>query len=279
MAIEFQPMRSMIFTDLAKEQYRHKLLKWHMLHVEDSIAQFEPYVMKYAFYSALPVPPEGERFGAARFHLCEHHWLCNPFTPEFTNKAFAEVMPPQVLKWQNSIPDDDADDAKSNMDADEFRAASGKRGGRPFVFGFHPLSWEEDLKGKERTIEDGANYRFIFMIKWPEGTPEEEGEKWLHEEVFPKLAAMPEVTRILTSHVLQDVNNCPFSRVAEVWFEGPEEWYTACVEKAKDIAKPSFAQTDKFPYLEPMFNFTSIFITDIPYSDNYTQYRGYIAKR
>ena len=55
MAIEFKPMRSMIFTDLAKEQYRHKLLKWHMLHVEDSIAQFEPYVMKYAFYAAYPV--------------------------------------------------------------------------------------------------------------------------------------------------------------------------------------------------------------------------------
>ncbi|MBQ7447714.1 MAG: acetyl-CoA hydrolase [Eubacterium sp.] len=279
MAIEFKPMRSMIFTDLAKEQYRHKLLKWHMLHVEDSIAQFEPYVMKYAFYSALPVPPDGERFGVARFHLCEHHWLLNPFTPEFTNKAFAEVMPPEVLKWQNSIPDDDEVDGQANMDADEFRATSGKKGGRPFVFGFHPLSWEEDLKGKERTIEDGANYRFIFMIKWPDGVAEEEGEKWLHEEVFPKLAAMPEVTRILSSHILQDVNNCQYSRVTEVWFEGPEEWHRACVEKAVEIAKPSFAQTDVFPYLEPSFNFTSIFITDIPYSDNYTQYRGYIPKR
>ena len=279
MAIEFKPMRSMIFTDLAKEQYRHKLLKWHMLHVEDSIAQFEPYVMKYAFYSALPVPPDGERFGVARFHLCEHHWLLNTFTPEFTNKAFAEVMPPEVLKWQNSIPDDDEVDGQANMDADEFRATSGKKGGRPFVFGFHPLSWEEDLKGKERTIEDGANYRFIFMIKWPDGVAEEEGEKWLHEEVFPKLAAMQEVTRILSSHILQDVNNCQYSRVTEVWFEGPEEWHRACVEKAAEIAKPSFAQTDVFPYLEPSFNFTSIFITDIPYSDNYTQYRGYIPKR
>lgn len=278
MAIEFNPMRSMIFTDLAKEQYRHKLLKWHMLHVEDSIAQFEPYVTKYAFYQALPVPPEGERFGAARFHLCEHHWMTNPFTPEFANKAFAEVMPVEVLKWQNSIPDDDMKDS-DNMDGDKFRSSSGKKGGRPFVFGFHPLSWEEDIKGKQRTIEDGANYRFIFMIQWPEGTSEEEGEAWLREEVFPKFAAMPEVTRILTSHILQEVNNCPYQRVVEMWFEGPEEWYEACVVKAKDIKKPAFAQEDKFPYLAAMYNFTSIFITDIPYSDNYTQYRGYIPKR
>lgn len=278
MSIEFRPMRSMIFTDLAKEQYRHKLLKWHMLHVEDSIAQFQPYVTKYSFYQALPVPPQGERFGVARFHLCEHYWLCNAFTPEFANKAFAEVMPVEVLKWQNSIPDDDvADDF--NMDGDEFRATSGKKGGRPFVFGFHPLSWEEDLKGKTRTIEDGANYRFIFMIQWPEGVSEEDGEKWLREEVFAKWIEMPEVTRLLTSHIYQDVNNCPFSRVVEVWFEGPEEWYSACVKKADEYAKPAFAQTDVFPYLEPCFNFTSIFITDIPYSDNYTQYRGYIPKR
>lgn len=49
MAYEFSPMRSMIFTDVAKEEYRHKLLKWHMLHVEDSIAQFQPYATKYSF--------------------------------------------------------------------------------------------------------------------------------------------------------------------------------------------------------------------------------------
>ena len=122
------------------------------------------------------------------------------------------------------------------------------------------------------------NYRFIFMIKWPEGC-EEEGEKWLHEEVFPKFAAKKEVTRILSSKILQEVNNCPYNRVTEVWFEGPEEWHKVCVEEADEIAKPDFAQTDVFPYLTKDFNFTSIFITDIPYSDNMTQYRGYIAKR
>jgi hypothetical protein len=277
MPIEFNPMRSMIFTDVAKEEYRHKLLKWHMLHVEDSISQFQPYVQKYSFYQALPVPPDGDRFGVARFHLCEHYWLVNPFTPEFTNKAFSEIMPVEVLKWQNSIPDEDEKDDE-NMDADKFRSASGKKGGRPFVFGFHPLSWEEDLKGKERTLDDGANYRFIFMIQWPEGK-EEEGERWLHEEVFPQLAKKPEVTRILSSHILQEVNHCPYHRVSEVWFDGPEEWHKVCVEEAADIPKPDFAQTDVFPYLEKDFNFASIFITDIPYSDNFTQYRGYIAKR
>ena len=100
-------MRSVIYTDLAKEEYRHKLLAWHMLHVADSISQFEPYVTKYAFYQALPVPPEGERFGVARFHMCEHNWLISPFDAHITAHAFNEYMPLEVLKWQNSVPDDE----------------------------------------------------------------------------------------------------------------------------------------------------------------------------
>ncbi|MBQ9814109.1 MAG: acetyl-CoA hydrolase [Lachnospiraceae bacterium] len=276
MSIAFEPMRSYIFTDLAKEEYRHKLLKWHMMHVEDSISQFRPYCTQYSFYQALPLPPDSEAFGPARFHLCEHYWLCNTFTEDFKNKAFCEVMPREVLRWQNSIPDDDGEE---NMTGEAFRATTGKKGGRPFIFLFHPLSWEVDLKGKERTREDGANYRFLFTISWPDGVAEEDGEKWLFEEVFPKFVEMPEVTRLITSHTYQDINNSKYSRVVEMWFDGPEEWHEACVVKAQDIKKPSFAQTDTFPYLTPQFNFASIFIPDIPYSDNYTQYRGFITKR
>jgi hypothetical protein len=30
-----------------------------------------------------------------------------------------------------------------------------------FLFVFVPLVWEEDLKGKKRTVEDGPNYRWF----------------------------------------------------------------------------------------------------------------------
>lgn len=29
--------------------------------------------MKYAFYNALPTPPEGERFGTRRMQMTEHY--------------------------------------------------------------------------------------------------------------------------------------------------------------------------------------------------------------
>ena len=59
----------------------------------------------------------------------------------------------------------------------------------------------------------------------------------VHEEVLAKFADMPEVTRILTSRILRDVNHCPYYRVAEMWFDGPEEWYHCAVENAASFKK------------------------------------------
>ncbi len=50
MAFEARPMRSLIYVDCVREEYRHRLLHWlYALHVPDSISKFGPYVTKYAF--------------------------------------------------------------------------------------------------------------------------------------------------------------------------------------------------------------------------------------
>ena len=59
-------MRSIIYVDCAKEEYRIKLHYWlYHTHVPESISQFQPYVSKYAFYECLPVPD-----GAYRCIVC-----------------------------------------------------------------------------------------------------------------------------------------------------------------------------------------------------------------
>ena len=90
---------------------------------------------------------------------------------------------------------------------------------------------------------------------------------------------MPEVTRILTSKIKRDVNNCPYHRLAEMWFDGPSDWYRAAVAKATSIKKPDWVQQEKFPYLKPRFEISSIFVTDIAEIDNLTQFRGYYTMR
>ena len=70
-----------------------------------------------------------------------------------------------------------------------------------------------------------------------------------------------------------------FDRVCEIWFEGEEEWFKACVEGADKIAKPAWAEQEKFPYLRPQHNIASIFTGDMATMDAYSQYHGYITMR
>lgn len=276
MSIAFRPMRSLIFVDCCKEEYRHKLLHWlYFHHVPESISKFAPYVTQYAFYNALPVPPEGERFGTRRMQMTEHYWLVNEMTPEMKNHSLAEYMPLDVLRWQGCIPDTD-EPLTENIDGDAGRAVGGDNGCPPFVFAHVPICWEEDFKGAGRTTQDGPNYRWQFVIRYP---CEKEGEQWFHDEIVPYFQARPEVNRFLSSRIYHDVVGCPFQRLVEMWFDGPEEWYTAAVEGTKALKKPDWAQTDRFPFLTPQFNIVGMFLTDIPASNNMMQYRGYMTMR
>lgn len=271
-------MRSLIYVDVVREDYRVKLENWlYYHHVPESISQFGPYVSKYAFYSALPAPPEGVRFGVHRMQLTEHYWMINPMSADLQVKAFSEYFPIDVLKWQGNIADDE--DGLAMLGGDDARATGGNNGMPPFIFAFIPVAWEEDFKGKGRTMEQGPNYRWQIVMKYPEGVSAEEGDRWLYEEVIPKFREMPEVNRLLTSRIIKEVNGCPFHRVIEMWFESPSAWYRCAVEKAKDIAKPAWSEYDRFPYLKPKFEIASLFLSDIARSDNYSQYRGYITMR
>ena len=278
MKIEFEPLRSLIYINVAKEDYRHKLQNWlYRTHVPESIAQFEPYVTKYAFYSALPVPPDGKRFGTYNFQLTEHHWLLNPMNPILNIKSVYETVTPNELRWQGIIPD--TEDSTMELDADAVRIASGTDSLPPFIFAFVPMWWEEDLKGAGRTISDGDNYRWQFVIRYPEGVSAEEGDDWLMHQVLPVFVQMDEVTRILSSKIRQDINDCPFHRVVEIWTDCPSQWHKAAVENTGSIPKPEWATADVFPYLKPKFEFASIFLGDVPISNNLQQYRGFMPMR
>jgi len=87
------------------------------------------------------------------------------------------------------------------------------------------------------------------------------------------------LNRFLSSRIYHDVVGCTFHRLVELWFDGPEEWYQAAVEGAKALPKPVWAQQERFPFLKSNFNIVGMFLTDIPTSDNLTQFRGYITMR
>lgn len=278
MAYDYSLMRSLIYVGLAKEEYRPKLMHWlYYHHVPESISRFQPYCQKYTFYQAYPTPPEGDKFGAKGMQLTEHYWSVNERTPEMANHIFEEYMPMDVLRWQGILPDVDLG-PDAMMTGDEARGAGGGDL-PPFVFAFIPINWEDDFKGKGRMLMDGPNYRWQFIIQYPEGVNKEDGEKWFREELVPYLVESPYTNRVVSSKVLFDLGGADFDRVVEVWFEGPEEWYKTAVEESGKVAKPEWAQTEAFPYLKPNYNIVSIFTGDMATLDAYTMYRGYITMR
>ena len=276
--ITYQPLRSLIYVDCVKEEYRHKLQHWlYYYHAPESIAKFEPWVTKYAFYNALPTPPQGERFGTYRMQLTEHYWMVNPMSQESLVNSLNEYFPIDAMIWQGTLPENAKEDGFM-ADGGAARASGGDNGCPPFIFAFLPIFWEQDLKGAGRTMVDGPNYRWQFLVSYPEGH-KEDGDQWMMNEVLPAFAAMPEVTRMMTSKVKKEINNCHMDRCVEMWFDGPEEWYHCAVENAASFKKPEWAEYDNFPYLRPQFQFASLFLTDIATSDNLKQYRGYLPMR
>ena len=269
-------MRSIIYVDCAKEEYSIKLHYWlYHTHVPESISQFQPYVSKYAFYECLPVPEGGENYGTIHKQLTEHYWQANPMDASMAVKVFTETFPTDVLIWQKNLPESSAE---QNFEGDDARATK-VSGCNPFIFAFLPMWWEKDLKGKGRTIEDGANYRFNMTIGFPEGVDKAEGEKWLFEKVVPILQAAPECTRVLASAVKKDINGCVMDWVLEIWFENQSGWYKVMVDDMKALEKPSWAQQDAFPFLKPYHNVCSAAVADYTPSNNLANYRGYITMR
>jgi hypothetical protein len=283
MAYEFNPKRSLIFVRVAKEEYRHKLRHWlYQYHIPNSISQFEPYVSKYAFYAALPTPPGGDDYGAHNNHLAEHYWLVSNFDARVRNKIFTEFFPPDVLRWQGNIPDVDPGSLPENVDGDRAREADCSAADdttSPFIFAFVPVWWEDDLKGAGRTVEDGPNYRWMTLIKYPDNISVDEGDEWFFGEFAPAFVNHTSTTRFLTSRVLREENNCPFHRLFEIWFDGPEEWNAAVRAAATKVKKPEWSTKDVWPYFNRFSEIASMFLSDIAESDNLAQYRGYITMR
>ncbi|MCM1121400.1 MAG: acetyl-CoA hydrolase [Eubacterium sp.] len=279
---KFEPMRSLIYVNVVKEDYRPKLQRWlYKTHVPESISQFEPYVTKYAFYPTFPTPPEGERFGYAKMQLTEHHWLVSDLDPRLDIKALAETFPVDVLVWQGNLPEHVLGEGQIRPEHDAGNTArqTNNAEANPFIFAFLPMWWEKDIKGKGRTIEDGANYRFNMAIGFPEGVDKEEGSKWLFEKVIPILEKEPEVSRILCSSVKKDINGCVMDYVLEVWFSNQSGWYKVMVKDMEALEKPEWAQQDVFPFLKPYHNICSGAVADFTMCNMLQNYHGYITMR
>jgi hypothetical protein len=262
-------MRSTILNCVRDDSDLPAAYRWlYKYHVAESISQFSPYVTRYSTYRALPVPPDGEDFGAYNWIMTEHYWLLS--TVGMPGLVFGEHFTKEFMEMTRQPTDADLRDP---------RWRGTREGYHPIVYVYHPILWEKDFKGAGRTIEDGANFRWLIVFKYPEGVSKAEGDDWFLNKLAPQITAIPEVNRFVSSAILDQPRTSPFIRIAEIWFDNSKKWHKAMVENGTAFTKPAWAKYQKFPYLEPYQDFTGIFVMDRPESDHLSAFRGYITTR
>ncbi len=219
--------------------------------------------------------PEGAQdYGTYNGMMTEHYWLFNIFQQKGTGMptglAFGEEYPEDFMELTTQPPS-------------KVLRQSGWQGSRdgyhPIVFSFAPVFWEDDFKGEGRQTDEGPNFRWLFLLRYPDGVSIDEGDAWFKEVFAPQVAAQPEVNRFISSRQLDDPRINPFQRIAEVWFDDSEGWRKVFVERAGEYTKPEWAAWDSLPFFEPYKDFVGVFILDRPESDHLQQWRGYITTR
>jgi len=271
---EWRPMRSSLMVSVRDDSDLPAAYRWlYKNHVADSISQFAPYVTKYATYRALPIPPGGKDFDTYNFVMTEHYWLIDPFSTSAegvpVGLAFTEHFNDEYLEITNQ---------PTGLGLRPSKWTGTRDGFHPTVFTFLPMFWEDDFKGP-RSIEDGPNYRWQITFAYPQGVTCEEGDIWFKEIFAPAISALPQVTRFISSRVLNSPRKSPFHRLAEIWFENSREWECAMAEVADKVKAPHWATYDQFPYFEPYKDFVGVFLLDRPETDHLQQYRGYVTTR
>ncbi len=269
---EWQPMRSVLMVSVRDDSDLPAAYRWlYKHHVTDSISQFAPYVTKYATYRALPLSPSAEDFGTYNFIMTEHYWLVDPFCGSDIPKgvAFNEYFSDEYMEITRQ---------PTGQGLRPTKWMGSKDGFHPTAFMFLPMFWENEFKGP-RSIEDGPNYRWQFAFSYPEGVSREEADKWFLEQFMPTLCELPQVTRALSSRVLDNPRKSPFHRLSEVWFENSKEWEEAMSFMAANLPRPAWATYDQFPYFEPYKDIVGVFLLDRPESDHLQQFRGYNTTR
>ena len=183
---DFRPMRSFILQNFRSDNDRPRIWRWlYKQHVPESISQFMPYCTKYCTYHALPLPEGAQDFGTYNGMMTEHYWLFNIFQCKGTGM-------PSGLAFGEEIPRGlhGADRSAAQQGASPVGLAGESRRYHPVVFSFAPVFWEDDFKGEGRLTDAGANFRWFFLLKYPDGVSVDEGDEWFKEVFAPAGGAL-----------------------------------------------------------------------------------------
>jgi hypothetical protein len=242
-------------------------------HCAETISGIGPALVRYQSYRAVNPPPEMHAdcvsFGYYNWRLTEL-WM-DPMIIGSLAHNTKMIYPPNYSKIAGM-----GDRPAEQLMSPTFEGKP--EGPHPPAGGGFPPGPTNDFLGKGQYLDDKTILRWVIMMKYPQGVPVEEGEKWFLEVHSKEVMQQPGLTRFL-SYKGAGPPGRPvlWNRLTELWYENFDNWKKAVIDSPPKYTKPSWATYDKYPFLLPYTDFCSTFILEKPTNNFLRDYNGYVT--
>ncbi len=238
-------------------------------HAAETLSWIGPWLDEYVSYRVVPPPPE--LYEAVLDHGY-YNW-------RVTNHVYNETPPPPTQMWTVLAPlphpvDPEAQDVEQIYTT---KAAGRREVPQMLVLCFVPWQPTEDFLGGDVRPWDRSILRWVQVLKYPEGVPVEEGERWYLDVHAREAMQQPGLTRFYSFRTIDfpDHPPYPWHRVTEMWYEDFAGWQRAVLDSPPAYTPPPWARYDRYPFLEPYVDFASTFILERPTNDFKRDHMGY----
>lgn len=158
---------------------------------------------------------------------------------------------------------------------------------------FIPAQPTEDFLGWENQPHERDVLRWFILMRYPEGVSRADGDAWFLNVHAPEVARQPGLHRFFSyrvidehaplpgtwpSHAIEDVKRTllpHWDRVVELWYEGFDDWRRAVISEPPAYTPPPWANSGRYPFLEPRKEFVSSFLLERPTDEFLRDSRGY----
>jgi hypothetical protein len=150
-------------------------------------------------------------------------------------------------------------------------------GPHPAVAGAFPSTPTQTFISLKGTYDSQPILRWVSFMKYPQGVPVEEGEKWFLDVHSKEVAQQSGLNCYFSYKAISSPGRpAEFIRLNEQWYENFDSWKKAVVDAPPKYTRPPWASYEKYPFLLPYVDFISTFILEKPTNDFLRDYKGYI---
>ncbi len=227
-------------------------------HAPEINRRFGPWLARHESFLPVDAPPDARQFGYFNWRVTVGWWREMPEPGPRGNLAF--TVPPV---WP--------------------RVATA-------FFAAQPT---EDFCGGQLMPGERQVLRWVCLTRYPGGVSERDGERWFLDVHAPELAALGNPYRAFSTRAWKAPLTLPgewptgarppadsvlhaWDRLTELWFETFDDWRRFVTEAAPGLARPPWATSTRYPFLELGTEFVSSFLLERPTDEFSRDARGYL---